>query len=127
MMRSRSLLQHFTGINCAEGRLRWSCIALCGIAVSGLHGRADVVELRDGGVITGKVLNPDKGAIVKIESDDGNVVEVDRKLVKIRKTLDHNLDYAKKVVEQGDAVEDHRTIIEHCDSRQLVTLANAHR
>lgn len=107
--------------------LRRSCLALLGIAAIGFSAQADVVELRDGGVITGKVLNPDQGAIVKIETDDGTVVEIDRKLVKIRKTLDHNLDYAKRVAAQGDSADDHRAIIEHCDSRQLVTLANAHR
>jgi hypothetical protein len=127
MKRSLPLLEHFAWTNSSERHLRWSCIALFGIAVSGFSARADVMELRDGGVITGKVLNPDKGAIVKIETEDGTVVEIDRKLVKIRKSLDHNLDYAKKVAEQGDSVADHRAIIEHCDSRQLVTLANAHR
>ena len=39
---------------------------------------ADIVELRDGGVICGKVLNPSQGALVTIETEDGSVIEVDR-------------------------------------------------
>jgi hypothetical protein len=88
---------------------------------------ADVVELRDGGVIVGKVLNPQQGALVKIETEDGTTLEIDRKLVKIRQTMDRDLEYAKKVSGKTDSLEDHRSIVEECMAQQMVSLANAHR
>jgi hypothetical protein len=88
---------------------------------------ADVVELRDGGVIVGKVLNPQQGALVKIETEDGTTLEIDRKLVKIRQTMDRDLEYAKKLTGKTDSLEDHRSIVEECMAQQMVSLANAHR
>lgn len=87
----------------------------------------DVVELRDGGVIVGKVVNPQQGQIVKIETEEGATIEVDRKLVKIRLTLDRDLEYAKKLASRSDSLEDHRAVVEECMSQQMVSLANAHR
>ncbi|MBM3965344.1 MAG: hypothetical protein FJ308_09800, partial [Planctomycetes bacterium] len=69
---------------------------------------ADIVELRDGGVICGKVLNPTQGAIVTIEAEDGSVIEIDRKQVKIRQSLQRDLDYAKSVVSRGESIDEHR-------------------
>jgi len=88
---------------------------------------ADIVELRDGGVICGKVLNPSQGALVTIETEDGSVIEIDRKQVKIRQSLQRDLDYAKSVVSRGESVDDHREIVTECMNQQMVTLANAHR
>jgi hypothetical protein len=80
---------------------------------------ADIVELRDGGVICGKVLNPSQGALVTIETEDGSVIEIDRKQVKIRQSLQRDLDYAKSIVSRGESVDDHREIVTEC--------MNAHR
>jgi len=88
---------------------------------------ADIVELRDGGVICGKVLNPSQGAMVTIETEDGSVIEIDRKQVKIRQSLQRDLDYAKSIVSRGESLDDHREIVTECMNQQMVTLANAHR
>jgi hypothetical protein len=89
---------------------------------------ADVVKLRDEGVIVGKVLNPQRGALVKIETEDGTTLEIDRKLViKIRQTMERDLEYAKKLIGKTDSLEDHRSIVEECMTRQMVLLAKAHR
>ena len=88
---------------------------------------ADIVELRDGGVICGKVRNPSQGAMVTIETEDGSVIEVDRKQVKIRQSLQRDLDYAESIVSRGESLEDQREIVTECMNQQMVTLANAHR
>lgn len=89
--------------------------------------RADIIELKDGGVLVGKVLNPKDGLTVKIETEDGTVVEVDRKLTKIRLSMDRDLGYVEKVKARGDSLEDHRAIVEACVGDGMQTLANAHR
>ncbi|MCY2998243.1 MAG: hypothetical protein NT168_09070, partial [Planctomycetota bacterium] len=43
---------------------------------------ADIVELKDGGVIYGKVLNPQSGLMVQIQAEDGTLIEVERKFAK---------------------------------------------
>ncbi len=111
-----------------HGVERRSCfLASLFFAACGGMASADVVELRDGGVIVGKVLNPQQGALVKIETEDGTTLEIDRKLVKIRQTMDRDLEYAKKVSGKTDSLEDHRSIVEECMAQQMVSLANAHR
>lgn len=88
---------------------------------------ADIIELRDGGIIVGKVLNPSEGLTVRIETEDGSVIELDRKLTKIRISMDRDLEYIEKVKSRGDSLEDHRAIIDECMKDGLQTLANAHR
>jgi hypothetical protein len=77
--------------------------------------------------LVGKVLNPQGGLTVKIETEDGAIVEVDRKLTKIRASMERDLGYAEKVTTRGDSLEDHRAIVEECMAAQMQTLANAHR
>ncbi len=93
----------------------------------GSHLWADIIELRDGGIIVGKVLNPSSGQIVQIETEDGAVIEIDRKLTRIRASMDKELEYLDKVKSRGDTLEDHRAIVEECVKDGLQTLANAHR
>ena len=88
---------------------------------------ADIIELRDGGVLVGKVLNPTGGQTVRIETDDGSVVEVDRKLARIRISMDRELGYVDKVTPRTDSLEDHRAVVEECMKEGLQSLANAHR
>lgn len=88
---------------------------------------ADIVELKDGGVIYGKVLNPQSGQMVQIEAEDGTLIEVDRKLARIRISLDRDKKYAQDVVKAGDSIEDHRAIVDKCANEQMVNIANAHR
>jgi len=88
---------------------------------------ADVIELRDGGVLVGKVLNPTGGQTVQIETDDGSVIEVDRKLARIRISMDREREYIDRVKPRGDSLEDHRAVVEECTKDGLQTLANAHR
>jgi hypothetical protein len=112
-----------------RGNARW-WIAMVGwgfmvAAASPLF--ADIIELRDGGVLVGKVLNPQGGQTVKIETDDGTVVEIERKLVKIRASMERDLGYSDKVQGRADTLEDHRAIVEECMKQQMQTLANAHR
>jgi hypothetical protein len=88
---------------------------------------ADIIELRDGGILVGKVLNPSEGLTVQIQTEDGSVIELDRKLTKIRISMDRDLEYIEKVKSRGDSLEDHRAIVEECLKNGLQTLANAHR
>lgn len=88
---------------------------------------ADIIELKDGGVIYGKVLNPQGGQMVQIEAEDGTVIEVDRKLARIRISLERDKRYAEEVVKLGDSLEDHRAIVEKCANEQMLNIANAHR
>jgi hypothetical protein len=88
---------------------------------------ADVIELRDGGVLVGKVLNPTGGQTVRIETEDGSVIEVDRKLARIRVSMDREREYIDRVKPRGDSLEDHRAVVEECTKNGLQTLANAHR
>jgi hypothetical protein len=88
---------------------------------------ADVIELRDGGVLVGKVLNPTGGQTVRIETDDGSVIEVDRKLARIRISMDREREYIDRVQQRGDSLDDHRAVVEECIKEGLQTLANAHR
>jgi hypothetical protein len=89
--------------------------------------RADIIDLRDGGVLVGKVLNPQGGLTVQIETEDGSIIEIDRKLTKIRASMERDLSYIEKVASRGDSLEDHRAIVEACMAEQMLTLANAHR
>lgn len=89
--------------------------------------QADIVELKDGGVICGKVLNPQSGQTVQIETEDGSLLEFDRKLVKIRVSLERDSKYLDIVSKRGDSLEDHRAIVDQCASQQMIGLANAHR
>lgn len=88
---------------------------------------ADIIELRDGGVLVGKVLNPTGGLTVQIETEDGSVIELDRKLTRIRVSMDRELEYIHSVNQLGDSIEDHRAAVEQCVKEGLQTLANAHR
>lgn len=88
---------------------------------------ADIVELRDGGVLVGKVLNPTGGQTVQVETDDGSVIEVDRKLARIRISMDREREYIDRVKPRGDSLEDHRAVVDECVKAGLLTLANAHR
>jgi hypothetical protein len=88
---------------------------------------ADVIELRDGGVLVGKVLNPTGGQTVRIETEDGSVIEVDRKLARIRVSMEREREYIDRVKPRGDSLEDHRAVVEECVKEGLLTLANAHR
>jgi hypothetical protein len=88
---------------------------------------ADIVELRDGGVLVGKVLNPTGGLTVRIQTEDGAIVELDRKLVKLRISMDRELEYIDQVKTRGDSIEEHRAIVEECIKNGLTTLASAHR
>ncbi|MCY3007057.1 MAG: hypothetical protein NTV29_13925 [Planctomycetota bacterium] len=88
---------------------------------------ADIVELKNGGVIYGKVLNPQSGLMVQIEAEDGTLIEVERKFAKIRISLDRDKKYAQDVQQRGDSLEDHRAIVEKCSSEQMNNIANAHR
>jgi len=97
----------------------WACSPLVCLA--------DIIELKDGGVICGKVLNPQGGQMVQIEAEDGTVIEVDRKLARIRISLDRDKRYAEEVVKLGDSLEDHRAIVEKCANDQMLNIANAHR
>ena len=89
--------------------------------------QADIVELKDGGVVCGKVLNPQSGQTVQIETEDGSLLEFDRKLVKIRVSLERDSKYLDIVAKRGDSLEDHRAIVDQCSSQQMIGLANAHR
>ena len=89
--------------------------------------RADIVELKDGGVLCGKVLNPSSGQTVQIQTDDGSIIEVDRKLTKIRISLERDSKYLDIIANKGDSLEDHRKIVEQCSAQQMLSLANAHR
>jgi len=80
--------------------------------------QADIVELKDGGVICGKVLNPQSGQTVQIETEDGSLLEFDRKLVKIRVSLERDSKYLDIVSKRGDSLEDHRAIVDQCASQQ---------
>jgi hypothetical protein len=93
----------------------------------GTESFADVIELRDGGVIVGKVLNPTGGLTVQIQSEDGSVVEIDRKLTRIRPSMERELGYIEKIKSRGDSLQDHRAMVEECTKDGLQTLANAHR
>lgn len=92
-----------------------------------LAARADIVELKDGGVIYGKVLNPQGGAMVQIQAEDGSLIEVDRKIARIRISLDRDKEYAEEVLKRSDSLEDHRAIVEKCANQQMNNIANAHR
>ena len=104
-----------------------AALAFFSVTVSDQPVRGDIVELKDGGVICGKVLNPQSGLMVQIQADDGTLVEVDRKLVKIRISLDRDKKYAEDVKQRGDSLEDHRAIVEQCSAAQMNNIANAHR
>ena len=88
---------------------------------------ADIIELKDGGVIYGKVLNPQSGLMVQIEAEDGTLIEVDRKLARIRISLERDKKYAQEIANRGDSLEDHRAIVEKCSNEQMNNIANAHR
>ncbi|MCU0708487.1 MAG: hypothetical protein MUF23_09360 [Pirellula sp.] len=102
---------------------------LVGLATVGVGpaASADVIELRDGGVIVGKVLNPQGGQTVRIETDDGTIIELDRKLTKIHASMERELEYIDKAKARGDSLEDHKALVEACVNEGLQTLANAHR
>jgi len=89
--------------------------------------RADIVELKEGGVLCGKVLNPSSGQTVQIQTDDGSIIEVDRKLTKIRISLERDSKYLDIIANKGDSLEDHRKVVEQCSTLQMLSLANAHR
>jgi hypothetical protein len=95
--------------------------------VCSLDTRADIVELKDGGVLYGKVLNPQSGTMVQIETEDGTLIEVDRKIARIRISLERDKRYAQEVLERSDSLEDHRAIVEKCSNDQMINIANAHR
>ena len=88
---------------------------------------ADIVELKDGGVIYGKVLNPQSGLMVQIQAEDGTLIEVERKFAKIRISLERDKKYAQDVLQVGDSLEEHRAIVEKCSNEQMNNIANAHR
>ncbi|MFM7975266.1 MAG: hypothetical protein ACKO8U_09360, partial [Pirellula sp.] len=92
-----------------------------------LLARADIIELKDGGVIYGKVLNPQSGQMVQIEAEDGTLIEVDRRIARIRISLDRDKKYAEEILQKGDSLEEHRAIVEKCANEQMNNIANAHR
>ncbi len=89
--------------------------------------RADIIELKDGGVIYGKVLNPQSGQMVQIEAEDGTLIEVDRRIARIRISLDRDKKYAEEILQKDDSLEEHRAIVEKCANEQMNNIANAHR
>ncbi len=107
----------------AAGLGCWCLVVALGV----LPLKADIIDLRDGGVLVGKILNPTGGPTIKIETDEGAIIEVDRKLARIRTSMERDLAYVEKVKTRGDSLEDHRAIVEECMSSQMLTLANAHR
>ena len=124
----RCLPYRCTGFRCVALR----CIALklvapmlFGLGSSSLL--ADIVELKDGGVIYGKVLNPQSGLMVQIQAEDGTLIEVERKFAKIRISLERDKKYAQDVLQVGDSLEEHRAIVEKCSNEQMNNIANAHR
>jgi hypothetical protein len=104
-----------------------SLLVACVLIGIGQWAYADVIELRDGGIIVGKVLNPQDGQTVRIETEDGTILELDRKLTKIQASMDRELSYIDKAKARGDSLEDHQALVEACISDGLQTLANAHR
>jgi hypothetical protein len=105
---------------------RW-LILLASVLALQSHAIGDIIELRDGGILVGKVLNPQGGQTVKIETDDGTVIELDRKMTRIRASMDQELKYIDTIKSKGDSLEDHRAMVDECIKHGLQTLANAHR
>lgn len=97
------------------------------LAGLGAWSRGDIVELKDGGVIYGKVLNPQGGLMVQIEAEDGTLIEVDRKLARIRISLERDKKYAQEVLQRSDSIQDHRAVVDKCSNEQMINIANAHR
>lgn len=97
------------------------------MASLGVWSRGDIVELKDGGVIYGKVLNPQGGLMVQIEAEDGTLIEVDRKLARIRISLERDKKYAQEVLQRSDSIQDHRAVVDKCSNEQMINIANAHR
>lgn len=108
--------------------MAWKSILVASLFVACRNAaQADIVELKDGGVLCGKVLNPNSGQTVQIQTDDGSIIEVDRKLTKIRISLERDSKYLDIIANKGDSLEDHRRVVEQCSTQQMLSLANAHR
>ncbi|MFN5187135.1 MAG: hypothetical protein ACK5GD_15275 [Planctomycetota bacterium] len=119
MKRLRANGQSFRNLALAFGAIS--------IALFPLISLADIIELKDGGVIYGKVLNPQGGQMVQIEAEDGTLIEVERRIARIRISLDRDKKYAEEILQRGDSLEEHRAIVEKCANEQMNTIANAHR
>ena len=52
---------------------------------------------------------------------------MDRKIARIRISLERDKRYAQEVLERSDSLEDHRAIVEKCSNDQMINIANAHR
>jgi hypothetical protein len=83
------------------------CVALGMCVTTDSMLRADVFEVRDGGVITGKLLNAPSSSVFKIQTTDGGIIEIDSGKVK------------PPVIVQPDVVKIYQTLKDKEDTVEL--------
>lgn len=104
-----------------------ACFTISIVSFRGVY--ADTLELRGGGVLTGKLLGKKDTGNYKLRTYDGLDIEIERKqVIKVTPTDEERLKaYVESVNSASDDLEGNKAIVDECLSRQQKSLANAHR
>ncbi len=89
-----------------------------------------IIQLKDGGVISGRIVGSKDAPVLQIITDDGIELSVDRTLLKDIHKLpaigERELEYAKSVASRPDTAEENMTIAKECYEKQMLSLEFAH-